>query len=82
MIKYQSDQLKKMSSFEDLMDCVLGHSNHDELNWAVNELDDDSSYPKDDNHQNWKVILEFCRKDDACQEPEIIGIWRRWERIL
>ncbi len=54
-----------MSSFEDLMDCVLSYTNHDELNWAVNELDDDSFYPKDDNHQDWKAILEFCKKDDA-----------------
>ncbi len=81
MIKLQMERQKNLSSFEDLMDCVLGYSNHDELNWAINELDNDTFYPKDDNHQDWKAILEFCKKDDACQDPEIKAVWRRWENL-
>ncbi len=81
MIKLQMERQKNLSSFEDLMDCVISYSHPDELYWAINELDDDSFYPKDDNHQGWKIILEFCKKDDTCQEPEIKTIWRRRENL-
>jgi len=82
MIAKESIRIKNMSSFEDLMDNVLGYSHTDELSWAITELDDDTFYPKDDNFKDWKIILEFCKKDDACQEPEDKAIWKRWERIL
>ncbi len=81
MIKLQMERQKNLSSFEDLMDTVLGYSHPDELNWAITQLDDDTFYPKDDNYQDWKAILEFCRKDDTCQEPEIKAIWRRWGNL-
>ena len=77
MIKLQMERQKNLSSFEDLMEIVLEYAHPDELNWAITQLDNDTFYPKDDNYKDWMLILEFCRKDDACQEPEIIGIWRR-----